>query len=246
VWLRVLTVLALVLLGAVTALVLVQDGADETTTPTAAPPTAAAPPTTPASTTTVPTTTAPGTVNTATAVWPTASSAARYTDPIAAAAGFAAFVGFDDPVIGEFMQGDTRSGEVEIRPTPSGPPTTVFVRQLEDGTWWVLGSATANIRLDSPTAGNLITTPTRLTGAANAYEGEGNVSVTIIEDDGVDPVAIANVTGAMGEMGAFDGEIEFLRFPTQKFGAILLTTASAEDGRLWEAAVVRVRFAPDV
>ena len=65
------------------------------------------------------------------AVWPAPSSGRRFTDPVEAATTFATeFVGFTDPVVGEFLQGDSRSGEVEVRPRADGPVTTVFVRLL--------------------------------------------------------------------------------------------------------------------
>jgi hypothetical protein len=235
------------LVGAVAAVLVMERWDRQQTAPTTsgAPTTTAAPTSTPAPTTSqTPPPTTPVVVDTATAVWPTAGGGIRYTDPAQAAAGFAEFVGFDEPVVGEFMQGDARSGEVEIRPMPTGPATTVFVRQLEDDHWWVLGSACGGIRLDAPEPGEAITTPVRLMGAANAFEG--HVSVTIVEDDGALPIATGYVTGTMGGLGPFDSEIGFLRMPTHEFGAILLTTSSAEDGRLWEAGVVRIRFAPQV
>jgi hypothetical protein len=143
-------------------------------------------------------------------------------------------------MVGEFMQGDARSGEVEIRPGATGPATTVFVRRLEDANWWVLGSATGSIRLDAPAAGEAVATPVTLSGAANAFEG--HVSVTIVEDDSARPIATGYVTGAMGEMGPFRSDVGFTRAPTSEFGAILLTTVGMEDGRLWEAAVIRIQF----
>jgi hypothetical protein len=84
-------------------------------------------------------------------VIPDGSSEVRYDDPVEAARSFAVdFVGVTGPVVGEFMQGDARSGEVEVRPMANGP-TTAFVAQLgSDGTWWVVGSATANIVIDAP------------------------------------------------------------------------------------------------
>jgi hypothetical protein len=36
------------------------------------------------------------------------------------------------------------------------------------------------------------------------------------------------------------------RIPVHDFGAILLTTTGAENGRLWQASVLRTRFAPQV
>ena len=65
-------------------------------------------------------------------VWPLADSSVTYDDPIDAATEFATeLVGFTDPVVGEFQQGDSRSGEVEVRPSADGPVTTVMVRQLD-------------------------------------------------------------------------------------------------------------------
>jgi hypothetical protein len=217
---------------------------EQTAPTTSVVPTTTATPTSTAAPTTshTPPATTPVVVDTASAVWPTAAGGIRYADPVLAAAGFAEFVGFDEPIVGEFMQGDARSGEVEIRPTPTGPATTVFVRQLEDDHWWVLGSASGEIRLDAPEPGETVGTPVRVIGAANAFEG--HVSVTIVEDDGALPIATGYVTGAMGGLGPFDTSIGFLRMPTHEFGAILLTTTSAEDGRLWEVGVVRIRFAP--
>ncbi len=50
------------------------------------------------------------------AIWPWVDTDTRYTDPVDAAAGFATdFLGFDDPIVGEYLAGDNRSGEVEIR-----------------------------------------------------------------------------------------------------------------------------------
>jgi hypothetical protein len=219
----------------------------ETTEVTEVPTTETPEPTTlPTTTPTTEPTTVPTTavvpVDTSTAVWPWASSTVRYTDPVAAARGFAVdFVGFTDPVVGAFQQGDSRSGEVEVRPVANGPVTTVFVRQLgTDGTWWVLGSATANIQLTSPSAGAVVTSPVTLAGTSTAFEA--NVSVAVHQDGSTTPLAETFVMGgSMGEMAPFTGEVAFTA-PSAEYGAIVLSTASMEDGRMWEASVVRVRF----
>jgi hypothetical protein len=202
--------------------------------------TSSAPTTTAPSTSATPTT-APADDELATAVWPDPSHSQRFDDPVAAARSFVVdLVGFTDPVVGEFRQGDTRSGEVEVRPTPSGPVTTVLVRQLgADDTWWVLGSTTTNIEVDQPTAGEQISSPVRLAGRANAYEG--NVNVQIVADGSTEPLVESYVTGMMGELGPFDREVEFPN-PGSGRGAVLFRTFSEEDGSVWEAAVVRVSF----
>ena len=126
---------AVVAIAVVVYLVARGDGGSQQTVATSTTSTTA-PLTTP--TTTIPLTALP--VDTSTAVWPFASSATRYSDPVSAARGFAAdYAGFPDPVVGEFRQGDARSGEVPVQAKATGPITTVLVRELGDS-WWVLGS----------------------------------------------------------------------------------------------------------
>jgi Immunoglobulin-like domain of bacterial spore germination len=246
--------LAIVAVGALLAVLLwPNDRADEdTTSPTTtqAPQTTAPPTTEPSTTapatepsTSAPTaTTAPEPVDTSTVVFPGPSSGVRYDDPVDAARGFAVdFVGFTDPLVGEFARGDARSGEVQVRPTARGPVTTVFVRQLgTDGTWWVLGSATANIAIDSPGPGDAIASPVAVSGNALAWEGVVNVEIR--QDGSRQPLGTGVVTGGGDTMRPFAGEIEYST-PTADRGAIVFVSHSAMDGRVWQAAVVRVSFA---
>ncbi len=185
-------------------------------------------------------TSAPLNVDISSAVWPFVESTTRYTDPVDAARGFAIeFVGFVDPEIGEFQQGDSRSGEVEIR-TKISEPTTVIVRKLSDDTWWVLGSATANIVVESPATGALVTSPQPLSGKARAFEG--TVDVEVRQDGSKQALGKGFVTGSGGaQLGPFEGEITFSN-PTEQYGTLLFTTTSAEDGKINEAGAMRVRF----
>ena len=175
------------------------------------------------------------------AVWPWLASELRFDDPVAAARSFATEVGqFVDPVVGEFLQGDSRSGEVEVRPRENGPVTTVFVRMLgSDNTWWVLGSATANIEVTQPSALEIIGDPMVLTGRANAFEG--TVNVTVLVDGSLEPVLEDFVTGRMGEMGPFSSSMSFTQ-PDSGSGVLILKTLSAEDGSTWELGAVRIKF----
>jgi hypothetical protein len=242
VWLIVALVAAMALVAALVAvLVWPDDGEDAVTEPT----TTETPETTQTETTSPttrsPTTAAPAPVDTSTAIFPYATGDVRYDDPVAAARGFAVdFAGFTDPVVGEFMQGDARSGEVEVRPLADGPVTTVFVRQLgDDGTWWVLGSATGNITVDSPATGDAITSPVTLTGSALAFEGTVNVEVR--QDGARSPIGTGFVTGGGDVMRPFSGEIAFSA-PSAERGALVFMSLSAENGQVWEAATLRVAF----
>lgn len=108
------------------------------------------------------------------------------------------------------MQGDARPGEVEVRPLADGPVPTVLVRQLgPDDSWWVLGSAMADIVVATPAVGDAINSPVAVTGGA-AFDG--SVEVEVREVRARDPIGTGFVT------------------------------TSAEDGRVWQAAVLRVQF----
>ena len=146
--------------------------------------------------TTTTTTFAP-TVDPSVPVWPRVHTSQRFDDPVSAARSFAVdFVGMTDPVVGEFQPGDPRSGEVPLQPRTEGPVTTVFLRQLEDDTWFVLGSATDDIRLDMPAVGTDIDCPVRLTGEALAFEGV--VQVAIRDDVSEEPIGTGIVQGGAG------------------------------------------------
>lgn len=195
--------------------------------------------TTTSSTTSSTSTTVAPPVDTTTAVFPTAGSSARFTDPLEVARAFASdYVGFADPVVGTFREGDSRSGEVPIKPSATGPETTVFVRQL-DSNWWVLGATTANIELTEPAALQTIGSPTTLRGRALAFEG--TVVVELRADDRAEPIASTFVTGGGDQIRPFEGTLEFTP-PAVDGGAIVLVTQSAENGQIWEASVVRTRF----
>lgn len=204
--------------------------------------------TTTASSTTGSTSTAPGSTATvpaelSPAVWPWFNSTTRYTDPVEAATEFVVdFIGFGEPIAGPFQQGDSRSGEVEIQPAQGGPITTIFVRQLgTDGTWWVLGAATATIVVDEPSA--LCTIESPLTVQGEAFTFEGTVEVQVRADDAVGPLAVVPVTGGGTKLEPFEGDITF-QMPASDSGAVVFLSRSAEDGSVSEASVVRVSFVP--
>jgi hypothetical protein len=191
--------------------------------------------------TTTTTTFAP-TVDPAVPVWPRVHTSQRFDDPVSAARSFAVdFVGMVDPVVGEFQAGDSRSGEVPVQPRADGPVSTVLVRQLEDDTWYVLGSATDDIRLDQPAAGDDIDCPVQLAGEALAFEG--HVDVSIRDDFSDEPVGTGFVQGGGGPSAPFDGTVECDLSQLDdglNYGSITLYTVGGEDSRVWQFVVVRV------
>ncbi len=228
--------------------------ADATVENTDAPTTTEPPATTEALATTEPATAAPTATEPATtevapppdeirpAIWPWADTDTRYTDPVAAATGLATeFLGFDEPIVGEFMAGDNRSGEVEIRAFETGPVTVVFVRQLTaDDTWWILGAAGANITVDEPEAAAEITSPLTVSGTASAFEG--TVDVELRADGNGEPILEGFVTASGGmEPGPFSKSFEFTS-PGETGGALVMLSLSPKDGSVFEATVLRIFY----
>jgi len=178
------------------------------------------------------------------AVWPTAASGDRYNAPKAVARAFALdYLHFVDPIVGQFRQGDVRSGEVPIRTTAEGtapgPVTTVIVRQI-DASWWVLGATTPNIVLTQPAALATIGSPVQLRGTSTAFEATVNVSIR--QDDAAKPLVESLLMGGSnGRMGPFNATFPFAS-PTSSYGAIVLYTISPANGHVAEATVIRVRL----
>lgn len=143
-------------------------------------------------------------------------------------------------VVSDFMPGDSRSGEVELRGVVGGRPTTVFVRRLEDDTWYVIGTSVESIRLDAPSTGATVSSPLSLTGAAWAFEG--HVAVRLYADGVTEPIAESYVLGRGDEMGDFAGELTFEVPVGAEHGTLVLFEPSAKDGGTIAATVIRVRF----
>lgn len=206
--------------------------------------------TTEATTTTESTTTTEATTTTtefavvdpATAIFPDPATSQRFDDPGALVSTFARdYVGMTDPVVGSFMQGDSRSGEVEVRGFPEGAPTTVLVRQLEDDTWFVIGAVTDSIRPATPEQGTTVTSPIALTGQAYAFEG--TVQVELRVDGTVEPLAETFVTGrGDGVLGDYAGELPYDPQPEGTYATLLYLSESGEDGAPINFAVTRVQL----
>ena len=177
-----------------------------------------------------------------TAIWPWAATDTRYDAPVRAATSFATdFLGFDDPIVGEFTAGDSRSGEIELRTFANGPVTVVFVRQLTaDDTWWILGAASENIIIDEPATGDEVTSPLTVSGSASAFEG--TVDVELRADGNGEPIFNGFVTGSGApEPGPYSETFAFTS-PGASGGALVMLSRSPEDGSVLEASALRIFY----
>ena len=167
----------------------------------------------------------------------------RFDAPEPAALGYATDVlGFTDLVAGEFQQGDSRSGELVVSDRDGGAETTILLRQMDDDTWYVLGSQTPNIVVDTPAAGDAISSPFETNGEALAFEGTVDVTVAS-QDDAVGRGSDGFVTGSgVPPAGPFTDSIEFSPPSEDAPGILIYRVFSAEDGHVTEATSFPVRL----
>jgi hypothetical protein len=204
------------------------------------------------STTTIPTTTA-SSIATATtttksaeqpitAIWPFASTVTRFADPVLAAQAFAtSYLGFVDPIIGAFRRGDSRSGEVPVHASSTGPVMTVLVREMtSDNSWWILGASCPDITVTAPLTGSQLTSPLVVRGRSTSFEAVVNVDV--LQDGSLTPLGHGVVLGgSMGVPGPFHASIVFSP-PSSSAGALVMRILSAKDGHVVQASAMRILF----
>ncbi len=125
------------------------------------------------------------------AIWPAADVV--FDTPEAAAEDFVTSVLGVPPTLGEFQQGDARSGELEVlSPGEGASPTSVprsrlLLRQLgpDDG-WFVLGAVNDNASITTPTSGAEVPAgPLTVSGRARGFEANVVVSAFVPGDAGV-------------------------------------------------------------
>lgn len=175
-------------------------------------------------------------------VYPAIDSSQRFDSPEAVTYAFLTeYAEFTDPVISDFQQGDSRSGEVSVTPDGSGPTSTVLVRQLEDDTWGVIGAEHEGITPEKPENDATITSPVGVAGSGLAFEG--SIKVDVREQGRITSIGEGVVTaGGMSPGAPYSGQFEFSS-PETEFGAIMYREFSPKDGSTAWVAITRVSFA---
>ncbi len=126
------------------------------------------------------------------AIWP--ASGVVFETPEAAAADFVQAVLGVPPALGEFQQGDSRSGEMDVYSKgPGGPGTpvvrsTLLLRQLgsHDG-WFVIAAVNPSEAIASPVSGAEITPgPLTVQGVGRGFEANVVVRAFVAEQGGAE------------------------------------------------------------
>ncbi len=231
--------------GLLVVLVLVLDGLgdDDDDVETAASSTTSAETTTSTSTTTSSTTTTFSSEVDAFAVaFPSPDDSRRFDTAPAAARAYATDVlGFTEVEIGTLVEDGTDAGVVPISDRPEGPETRIAVERMGDGTWFVTGSATDDIVVETPVAGAALGTPFETTGRALAFEG--TVDVLVLRQSSATPVGTGFVMGSgTPPAGPFEGRVFFGGQAPDVPGVLVYRELSAEDGHVVKATSFPVRL----
>lgn len=139
------------------------------------------------------------------ALWPAPSVV--FTSPQAAAEDFIVQVLGVPPLIGEFMAGDSRSGEIAIF-SPGDPPSLrglLLLRQLGPSNgWFIIGTINDKALITNPETGRQVTAgPISVEGLAEGFEA--TVIIEAFIAGRAEPVLDREVTmaGNFGETGPF-------------------------------------------
>ncbi|MFM1752157.1 MAG: hypothetical protein RL119_1119 [Actinomycetota bacterium] len=187
-------------------LMLAACGGSDTPTPDTVAPTSTTSTSSPTSTTEppAPTTTAPVELEQL-ALWPAPSVV--FTSPKAAAEDFIVQVLGVPPEIGEFMSGDSRSGEILVY-SPGNPPSPrglLLLRQLGPSNgWFIIGTINDLALITSPESGTSVTAgPLTIEGLAEGFEATVIVEAFIAGRS--EPILDREVTfaGNFGTPGPF-------------------------------------------
>ena len=127
------------------------------------------------------------------AIWP--ASGALFDRPELAAADFVVRVLGVPPVLGEFMPGDSRSGEIEVQ-SPGGPASgrgTMLMRQLgPSSSWFVTGIVNDVASITMPAQGDVVPRgPLSIEGTGYGFEAAVSVAAYVAgEEEALDLVSI--------------------------------------------------------
>src|SRR5690606_38804531 len=160
--------------------------------------------------------------------------------------------GFTARLVGSFAEGDSRSGEVESRPSgrSDGPVTTVLVRRMADDHWWVIAASSADITIDQVAQGTIDCSGTvRITGTVLAFEGHVDVRIDGFRVDGSrEPLGDGYGTGSGSPPAApFEADVRCDAGADSRSdtgGVVMAWTDGGESSERWQVTAMPVALRP--
>ena len=162
------------------------------------------------------------------AIWPAAD--VLFERPEEAAEDFVQVVLGVPPRLGEFQQGDARSGEIEVFSAGEGPaPTSVvrgrlLLRQLgpDDG-WFVIGATNDNATITTPdSAADVPAGPLTVSGRARGFEATVVVRAFVAGDADSELDRQVTTGGALETPEPFTADLDLSQAPAGSTVALLV------------------------
>lgn len=171
--------------------------------------------------------------------------AAPEDDPVAAAQEFLDQVfPANTATLGEFAQGDARSGEIEVlRPAEGGGTanvaSTLLLRLDENDEWEVIGAVQPAITIESPE--NAATIPPGRTAVSGVGRGfEGTLVARAFADDGTQVAEAIGAGGSQAESLPYEVFLDLSGVETGTEVVIVVAGGTGLEGDPGEFAAIRV------
>ncbi|HEV7807263.1 MAG TPA: Gmad2 immunoglobulin-like domain-containing protein [Solirubrobacteraceae bacterium] len=182
------------------------------------------------------------------ALWPDPAVATADATPADVARSFVEdFVGMPKPALGEFQQGDSRSGEIPMllvgedrRPREDRVLATIALRQLDGRRWFVIAAIAEQARIERPRALEEISSPLRVAGEGAGFEG--NLVVSLRAAFRRDPLAQDATPAGNMQAKPFSATLAFER-PQTATGAVVVRDGGGLDGVPSAFSAIPVQFA---
>ena len=152
------------------------------------------------------------------------------------------------PALGDFQQGDSRSGEIPMylvgedrRVRRDKVLATIALRQLDGERWFVIAAFSDDVEIEAPQALDEIAAPVRIAGRGRGFES--NLAVSVHAAFEREPLAEEGTPAGDRAPQPFAATLAFER-PRTATGAIIVRDGGGLDGVASAFAAVPVRFAP--
>ena len=147
------------------------------------------------------------------ALWPDPAVATPETSPREVGRSFIVdFLRMENPPLGAFQQGDSRSGEVQVFQRGEGGTvredrviSTIALRQLDGRRWFVIAAFGDEVQIGAPDALATISSPVTVAGQARGYEG--NIGVRVYAAFDPKPLVEQGVAAGNMEIEPFSDEL---------------------------------------
>lgn len=147
------------------------------------------------------------------AIWPAGD--VLFTTPEEAATDFLDAVFGTGPLIGEFQEGDSRSGEIEVFASADGAQigsarSLLLLRQLgPDGGWFVMSAVSELVAISTPEAAASVPAGSLpVAGTGTGFEGTIVVSAFSAGDAGNEFDQVVTIAGNFGDVQPYSVELD--------------------------------------